>query len=84
MASVATLTATSLEGQAVEVFREIQQAEDAWIAAGLALTPPVNRARRLSVTPNFVAGTISYTFTAPVTISDAPDGYTVEVSPYLP
>lgn len=84
MAATATLTATSLEGQGVEVMREIQQAEDAWVAAGLALTPPVTRTRRLSVTPNFINGTISYTFTVPVTISDAADGYTVAVNPYLP
>lgn len=85
MAATASLVAaTSLEGQAVEVMREIQQAEDAWVAAGLALTPPVNRTRRLSVTPNFIGGTVSYTFTAPVTVTDAANGYTVSVAPYLP
>jgi hypothetical protein len=84
MAATAVLAATSLEGQAVEVMREIQQAEDAWVAAGLALVPPVNRTRRLTVNPNFINGTMAYTLTMPVAITDAPDGYTLAVTPYLP
>jgi hypothetical protein len=84
MAATATLTATSLEGQSVEIMREIQQAEDAWVAAGLALVPPVTRTRRLNVNPNFINGTISYTLTVPVAITDAPDGYTLGVITYLP
>jgi len=84
MASTATLTATSLEGQAVEIMRELQQAEDAFIAAGLAETPPVQRARRLSVNPNITAGTITYNLTLPITTTDSANGYTITVSPYLP
>lgn len=84
MAAVAVLTATSLEGQAVEILRELQQAEDAWIADGLAEVPAVNRTRRVNVTPNIVAGTLSYSLTMPITTADTANGYTLTVAPYLP
>lgn len=84
MATTATLTATSLEGQLVEVVREIQQAEDAYIAAGAALTPPVTRNRRVTVTPNLAAGTLTVSATIPITATDAANGYTIVAAPYLP
>lgn len=84
MAATATLTATSLEGQVVETLREMQQAEDAWIAAGLALPTPVTRPRRVTATPNLVAGTITYSVTMPITTTDNANGYTIVAAPYLP
>lgn len=84
MADPAVLTATTLEGQALEILRELQQAEDAYIAAGQALTPPVQRARRLSVSPNITTGLITYNLTLPITTTDQPDGYSLTVTPYLP
>ena len=84
MAATADLNATSLEGQAVEVLRELQQAEEAWIAAGAALVPPQQRTRRLTVSPNFVNGTLTYALTMPISVTDSPNGYTVTVNTYLP
>jgi hypothetical protein len=84
MADIVVLAATSLEGQVVEALRELQQAEEAWIADGLAQVPPQQRARRLTVNPNFAAGTLAYSLTLPITIADAANGYTMTVNEYLP
>lgn len=84
MATTATLGATSLEGQLLEVCREMQQAEEAFVAAGQALTPPVQRQRRVTVTPNLSAGTVTIAATIPITSTDAPNGYSIVATPYLP
>ena len=76
-------TPTSLEGQFVECAREMQQAEDAWIATGLAATPPVTRTRRVTVTPNLANGTLVISATLPITSSDAANGYTLAVTPHI-
>lgn len=82
-AVVSTATATSLEGQAMEVLRELKQAEDAWIAAGLALDPPETRERRLSISTNLVNGSMSFDLTLPVALADSPNGYQITATPYI-
>lgn len=82
-ATVTIATATSLEGQAAELLRELKQAEDAWVAAGQALTPTENRTRRLSITPNLTTGAIAYTLSLPAVVTDSPDGFSVEVTEYI-
>ncbi len=77
-------TATSLEGQVVEALRELKQAEDAWIAEGLTLDPPVDREARVSVSANFTAETISFDVSIPVSFADSPNGYVITANPYIP
>lgn len=85
MAAVATVSdATSLEGQVLSFCREIVQAEDAWIAAGLALTPPVQRTRRFTITPNLAAGTITISGSLPLNVADAANGMALSAGTYLP
>lgn len=76
-------TPTSLEGQVFEAMRELKQAEDAWIAAGLAADPVVNRTRRASMTINPTAGTATFSVTLPVTEADAANGVGYAVDPYI-
>lgn len=82
-ATVTTANATTLEGQLLETARELKQAEDAWIAAGLALDPPVNRTRRMSLSVNPVAGTANISITLPVTESDSADGISFAATEYI-
>jgi len=82
-ATVATATATTLEGQMLETARELKQAEDAWIAAGLALDPPVNRTRRMSLAVNPVAGTATISVTLPVAETDSADGISFAATEYI-
>lgn len=84
MAATVVTTASTLEGQALEVIRELVQAEDAWVAAGLALETPETRQRRFTLTPNFTAGTISISGTLPIAFDDAVDGLVITASTYLP
>lgn len=76
-------TATSLEGQLLECAREIKQAEDAWIAAGLALDPPQTRARRMSLAINPTTGVATISATVPLTETDAADGVSYAADPYI-
>lgn len=83
-ATVSLATATSLEGQVFEALRELQQAEDAWVAEGLTLDPPQDRERRVTVSTNIVAGQITFDVTLPITATDSPNGYLLVVAPYMP
>lgn len=84
MAATADISsATTLEGQVFEVLREIQQAEDVWIAAGLALDPPENRRRRLTLTPNPSTGVLNFSGTIPITTTDSADGMTFAAQEYI-
>lgn len=82
--TIATASATTAEGQLLELVREIMQAEAVWVNDGLALTPPVQRARRVTLTPNVSAGTVSIAVTLPVTFADAANGFSMTATPYLP
>lgn len=76
-------TPTSLEGQVFEALRELKQAEDAYIAAGLALDPPVNRARQTSFAVNPITGFATMSVTMPISESDAANGVSYAATPYI-
>jgi hypothetical protein len=82
-ATVSLASATSLEGQVFESLRELQQAEDAWVAEGLTLDPQQIRDRRVSVSTNIQNGTMTFDVTLPITASDSPNGYLLTVAPYI-
>ena len=82
MAGTVTTTASSLEGQLLELVREISQAEEVWVAAGVAAGE--NRQRRFTLTPNFTTGTVAISGSLPITFNDAVDGFLIQASPYLP
>ena len=76
-------TTTSLEGQVFEAMRELKQAEDAWIAAGLALDPPVTRARRVTFSVNPITGQATMSVNMPIGEADAANGVTYAANPYI-
>mgnify|MGYP001793104415 CR=1 FL=1 len=76
-------TTTSLEGQVFEAMRELKQAEDAWIAAGLALDPPETRTRRTTFNLNPVTGIATISVNMPISEADAADGVTYTANPYI-
>ena len=76
-------TPTSLEGQVMEAARELKQAEDAWIAAGLALDPPVTRTRRLTFGINPTTGVATVNLNLPISESDSANGVTYVANPYI-
>lgn len=82
-ATVTTPSATTLEGQMLELARELVQAEAAWVADGLALDPPVNRQRRFSVNNNPTTGTVTIQGSLPTTFSDNADGFAVVAQEYI-
>ena len=76
-------TPTSLEGQVFEAMRELKQAEDAWIAAGLALDPPETRTRRSTFSVNPITGLATISVNMPITEADAANGVTYTANPYI-
>ena len=77
------IDATTLEGQVLETIRELQQAEDAWVAAGQTLDPPVNRQRRLSLSVNFNTKLATVSMTIPVTFDDSANGMEIDAVEYI-
>ena len=76
-------TTTSLEGQVFEALRELKQAEDAWIAAGLALDPPVTRTRRVTMAINPITGQSTLSVNMPIGESDSANGVSYAATPYI-
>lgn len=81
--TVTTPSATTLEGQMLELAREFVQAEEAWIEAGRLLDPPENRQRRASVNNNPVTGTVTIQISLPTDFSDSADGFAVVAQEYI-
>jgi hypothetical protein len=75
MAAAATLSATSLEGQALEVARLIQSAELA-IAAD-------TRPNNVTIAPDLEAQTVTLTITLPVVLSGSGGAFTLTAGTYL-
>lgn len=81
MAASITTAATTLPQQALEVAHALFEAE----SAGLALATPDLTTRRVAITPNLAAGTVSITMTLPITSSgDADGGVSFDIPDYLP
>lgn len=76
--------ATTGEGQVLEAVRELIQAEEVWIADGLAQDPQVFRQGRFTLSPNLQNGTINISGTLPISYADSADGLTITASTYLP
>lgn len=80
MAAPKVTVAASLEQQVLEVAAELQNAE----TTDLAAATPTITSRRVAITPNFAAGTVSVAVTLPITASvDADGGMSFDVAPYL-
>lgn len=77
------ITATNLEGYLLEVLREFQEAETAWVAEGLELDPPQSRTRRLQVSVNLLNQTVSISATLPITVLDSPGGFGFTAQEYM-
>lgn len=81
MANAITTAAVKLPQQALEVAYALFAAE----TAGLALPTPDLTTRRVSINPNFVAGTVSITMTLPIVpTGDADGGVSFDIPDYLP
>lgn len=76
MASAATLTATTLEGQALEVARLMQAAE---LAIAVETRPD-----NVQIATDFENLTVSITISLPVTLSGSGAAYTFTAATYLP
>lgn len=76
MAAAFTTTATTLEGQILELVREAQQAE-------LAI-PADERPNNVTIAVDFEALQATLTVTIPITMSDTSSGIIVNAGTYLP
>lgn len=75
MAAAFTTTATSLEGQFMELAREIQELE-------LAI-PVETRPNNITITPDFEALVCNITVALPITLSGTGASITAVAAPYL-
>ena len=78
MAVPIVTTATTLEGQVLEVAGKLQIAEEAYNLAN-----PNETVNRVSVTPNIEAGEVSITVILPMTNSIGAGSATQTVTPYV-
>jgi hypothetical protein len=78
MAAAIVTTATTLEGQALEVIGKLQQLEATYNIANP--NTPVNRA---SISPNIENSEVSLTVTLPTTLAVSGGTYTETVVAYL-
>jgi len=76
MAAAITTTSTTLEGQALEVARALQQAE-------LAVTPATARPNRITLTPNLEDGEITIALTLPISMGGTGNSLAIQANPYL-
>lgn len=79
MAASFTTTATTLEGQALEIGRELQKAEEAYNLANP--NTPVNNTQ---LSTDFEANQITITITLPVAVTGTGNQLAIASAPYLP
>jgi hypothetical protein len=79
MAAAFTTTATTLEGQVLELARQLQAGEQAFNTANP--NTPVNNA---TLTPDLEGQTIAIAINLPIAVSGTGNQLTVAATPYLP
>jgi len=79
MSAAIVTTANSLEGQAVEILSNLQQAEKAYSVAN-----PNTPENRVSISPNVEGNEITFSATLPATFSVVGGAITQTATAYLP
>lgn len=79
MATAIVTTATTLEGQMLELATKGQLEEVEYNDAN-----PNNTVNRITISPNIEAGTVNISIDLPITITSSGNTLVVSAAPYLP